>query len=80
MLTPDERSPISDQIQAYIKKLCSEQESLVARFINETGCLVSEVCLVEVRLPDKFVYYPDFKSKYEPKVCEIVEDQDADTR
>lgn len=54
------------ELQAYIQKMNNEKESMVARFIEQHKCLPSEVCLVEIRSADKLVYYPDFKSKYEP--------------
>lgn len=51
-------------IKEYIAKICSEKESLVARYIEHTRCKPDEICLVERETPNGRIIYPDLKNKY----------------
>ena len=48
-------------IETYIQKMNFEQESLVAKFIQETGLKPSEICLVTRQTPNGPIFYPDAK-------------------
>lgn len=49
----------------YVQKLCAEQESLIARFLAETGLKPSEICLVEQPSENGRVFYPEKADRLE---------------
>lgn len=62
---------LSELINDYIKKLCAEQESLIARYIQSTGYKPEDICLVERGTPNGRVFFPDLKAKYNFKDDEV---------
>lgn len=52
-------------MQAYVSDLVKEQESMVARFMMETGLKASEIVIVERRTEFGSVYHPEAKAKLE---------------
>jgi hypothetical protein len=58
---------MDEEIKQYIARYTYERESLVAKFLSETGLRPSDICLVEHETPTGRVFYPDLKSKYDVK-------------
>jgi hypothetical protein len=59
------------QLSDYIDKLCAERDTLIARFLKETGLLPSEILLVEKETSEGRIFFPDLKSKYDTTVKEL---------
>lgn len=53
-----------EKVREYCEKLIAEKDSLVARYLYETGLKASEICLVERETQTGRVFYPDLKSKH----------------
>jgi len=59
---------VNTQWRIYVSKLCEEQESLIARFLNEHKDIKpSDVCIVEMETPTGKIFYPDLRKNHEQK-------------
>lgn len=56
---------LSEEVQSYIKKYTEEKDSLVAKYIAETGLNPSQIVLVEHATKDGRIFYPELKSKFD---------------
>lgn len=56
---------LSKELNDHLKKFASEKESLIAKYLNETGLSPSDICLVTQLTETGSLFYPDVKSKYE---------------
>jgi hypothetical protein len=55
---------LDEIIKNYINVLIKEQESLIAKYISETGFAPSEICIVERATENGRVFFVDKKCKY----------------
>jgi hypothetical protein len=55
---------LDEIVTDYIETLAIEKESLIAKYLLETGYLAKDICIVERATDNGRVFYPDLKSKY----------------
>lgn len=52
-------------LDGYVRKLCAEQESMIAKYLSETGLKPSEICLVEQPTENGRIFYPEKADRLE---------------
>jgi hypothetical protein len=62
---PEALARLDSILAAYCHDMAKEKDSLIARFILETGAKASELVLVEKETDTGRVFFPDFKRNYE---------------